>query len=210
MMRALRWPLLASAALLACDSATEIETGGEGRIRIQIVTVGSDPQSDEYLVTLDGTRPLSVAPNGSTTYNAVPEGTHVVHLFSLADNCAVSGGTSPRSVQVHGGGSSEITFNVICSAPVTGGFRIAVSTTGSQTDDDGYILAVTGTQLRNIAVNAEETYSGLPPGARLITLKDVAEFCKVEGGNPQLYTVVAGKAVLVAIRVGCGRPGPVE
>jgi hypothetical protein len=208
-MRALRWCLLTFAAL-GCGGSTT-ETGSEGRIRIDVITSGADPQSEEYLITLDGARPLSVAPNGSTVYDAVPEGTHVVHIFSLADNCAVSGGTSPRSVQVHGGDLSEITFTVVCGPPITGGFRVVVSSTGSLTDSDGYQLSVAGTSLRPIEINAEEVYQGLMPGAHLITLKDVADFCEVSGANPYPYTVVAGKTVRVTIRVGCGGgTGPVD
>ncbi len=210
-MRALHWFMLAGAAAsLGCgDSATD--TASDGRIRITITTSGSDPQAEEYLLTLDGARPLAVAPNGSSTYDGVPEGTHVVHLFALADNCAVSGSTSPRSVTVRGGGLAEISFAVVCSPPITGGFRIVVSTTGTPTDEDGYQLSVAGASLRTIAINAEETYQGLDPGVHLVTLKDVADFCEVQGGNPQPYTVVPGKTVRVGIRVGCGgAPAPVD
>ncbi len=211
-MRALRGLMLAcAAASLGCgESATD--TASDGRIRITVTTSGADPQAEEYLLTLDGARPLAVTPNGSTTYDGVPEGTHVVHLFALADNCAVSGTTtSPRSVNVRGGDVAEISFSVVCSPPITGGFRIVVSTTGTETDDDGYQLSVAGAPLRTIAVNAEETYQGLDPGVHLVTLKDVADFCEVQGGNPQPYTVVPGKTVRVAIRVACGgAPGPLD
>ncbi len=102
MPRALRPLVLAcAAASLGCGGATE--PASDGRIRIEVTTSGADPQTEEYLVTLDGARPLAVAPNGSTIYDAVSEGTHVVHLFALADNCVVSGSTSPRSVSVRGG-----------------------------------------------------------------------------------------------------------
>ena len=201
--------LACAAASLGCEDATD--TASDGRIRITVATSGADPQAEEYLLTLDGSRPLAVTPNGSTIYDAVPEGTHVVHLFGLADNCAVSGSTSPRSVTVLGGDLAEISFTVVCSPPITGGFRIVVSTTGTPTDEDGYQLSVAGAPLRIIAVNAEETYQGLDPGLHLITLKDVADFCEVQGGNPQPYTVVPGKTVRVAIRVGCGgAPGPLN
>jgi hypothetical protein len=210
MIRAPGWLMLACAVSLGCDSATE--TTSDGRIRIEVTTTGSDPQSEEYLVTLDGRRPLAVAPNGSTIYDSVPEGPHVVHLFSLADNCAVSGNTSPRSVSVLGGSLTEIRFTVVCSPPITGGFRIVVTTTGTEIDEDGYQLSVAGAPLRTIPVNAEEIYQGLAPGLHLVTLKDVADFCDVVGGNPQPYTVVAGKTVRVAIRVRCGggTPGPLD
>jgi hypothetical protein len=134
----------------------------------------------------------------------VPEGTHVVHLFSLADNCAMSGSPNSRSVRMAGGGVIEVSFAVVCGVPETGGFRIVVSTVGTPLDDDGYQLSVAGAALRAIGVNAEEAYEGLAPGMHLITLKDVADFCDVVGGNPQPYTVVPGKAVRVAISVRCG------
>ena len=208
-MRTLRWCLLTLAALGCLGSTTE--TGSDGRIRIDVITSGADPQSEEYLITLDGARPLSVAPNGSTIYDAVPEGTHVVHIFSLADNCAVSGSTSPRSVQVRGGDLSEITFTVVCGPPITGGLPRRGVVHRPLTDSDGYQLSVAGTSLRPIEINAEEVYQGLTPGAHLITLKDVADFCEVSGANPYPYTVVAGKTVRVTIRVGCGGgTGPVD
>jgi hypothetical protein len=205
-MRALGSLVLAGAAtLLGCGDATE--TPSDATILITVSTRGADPQSDEYLLTLNGSRPLGVRPNGSAIYDAVPEGTHVVHLFSLADNCVVSGSPDHRSVRVDDGDMIEVTFSVFCGPPVTGGFRIVVTTVGAPLDEDGYGLSVAGAPLRTIGVNAEEHYEGLAPGMHLITLKDVADFCEVLGGNPQPFTVVPGKAVLVRIGVGCGEGG---
>ena len=202
--------LLLLAASLGCAGATEIHT--DGRIRITVHTTGSEPQTEEYLLTLDGERPQSVTANGSTIYDAVTEGPHVVHLFALADNCAVSGSTSPRSVTVRGGDLTDITFTVTCVPPTTGGFRVVVTTEGPLVDEDGYQLSVAGSGLRSIGVDAEEAYEGLAPGLHLITLKDVADFCAVSGGNPQPYTVVPGKSVRVVITVRCGTgpEGPVD
>jgi hypothetical protein len=207
MMRALGPLVLAgAAALLGCGGDTT-ESSAEGRILVTVSTRGAEPQSDEYLVTLNGERPLSITPNGSAVYDEVLEGTYVVHLFALADNCAVSGSPNSRSVRVIRGAVIEISFSVACSVPETGGFRIVVTTVGTPQDDDGYQLSVAGTSLRAIEVNAEESYEGLAPGAHLVTLKDVADFCDVVGGNPNPYTVVPGKAVRVAIDVRCGEVG---
>ncbi|HEY9507655.1 MAG TPA: hypothetical protein VIQ27_16960 [Gemmatimonadales bacterium] len=193
------------AALLGCGDTTE--SSSPGRILVTVSTRGAPPQSDEYLLTLNGSDPLSVTPNGSASYEEVPEGTYVVHLFSLADNCVVSGSSNQRSVEVRDGEVAAVSFSVLCSVPETGGFHIVVSTTGTPLDADGYQLSVAGTPLRGIEVNAEETYEGLAPGAHLVTLKDVADFCEVLGGNPQPYTVVPGKSVRVAIDVSCGEGG---
>jgi hypothetical protein len=105
------------------------------------------------------------------------------------------------------GNVTEVKFSVICGVPETGGFRIVVSTVGTPVDGDGYLLSVAATPQRPIGVNAEESYEGLTPGAHIVTLKDVADFCDVVGGNPQPYTVVAGKSVRVAISVRCGDGG---
>lgn len=214
MVRGLRWVVLAGAAgSLGCGDPPGAPSGtpADGRILIQVSTSGAAPESEQYLVTLDGARPLAVTPNGSASYDEVPEGTHVVHLFSLADNCAVSGASSPRSVEVGDGDVARVGFSVVCGAPITGGFVVAVVTSGTETDEDGYQLSVAGTPLRLIPVNAEETYQGLEPGVHLVTLKDVADVCEVRGGNPQPYTVVPGKSVVVTIRVACGQgEGPLN
>jgi hypothetical protein len=202
-MRALSL-LAGAAALLGCGSSTTEVPSSEGRIQITVSTTGAPPQSDEYLVTLDGFPPLAVAPNGSAAYEDVPAGTYVIHLFSLADNCLVSGTPDHRSIDVVRGEVVQVSFSVLCSEPVSGGFRITVTTVGTPTDEDGYQLSVSGTPLRTIGVNAEEHYEGLAPGAHLVTLKDVADICDVAGGNPQRFTVVRGKAVRVAMRVRCG------
>lgn len=202
-MRALGPLMLAGAATLGgCGGTTE--TTSEGRILVTISTRGAEPQSDEYLVTLNGDRPTAVTPNGSAVFDEVPEGTHVVHLFSLADNCVVSGSRNNRSIRVGAGDLVEVAFSVLCSVPETGGFRIVVTTEGTPLDEDGYQLSVAGAPIRPIEVDAEEVFEGLAPGLHLITLKDVADFCEVLGGNPQPYTVVVGKSVRVAIEVRCG------
>jgi hypothetical protein len=194
--------LAGAAALLGCGDTTE--TSSPGRILVTVSTRGAEPQSDEYLVTLNGSHPLPITPNGSAVFEQVPEGTYVVHLFSLADNCVVSGSAGHRSVEVEDGEVVAITFSVLCSVPETGGFHVVVSTSGTPLDEDGYQLSVAGAPLRQIDVNAEEIYEGLAPGMHLITLKDVADFCEVLGGNPQPYTVVPGKSVRVALSVICG------
>ncbi len=208
-MRALRpFVLVGAAALLGCGGATE--TTGEGRILVTVSTRGAKPQSDQYLLTLNGAHPAAIAPNGSAVYDDVPEGTHVVHLFSLADNCAVSGSPTHREVKMREAAVVEVTFTVVCSEPVTGGFRVQIATVGSPLDEDGYQLSVAGTPLRTVAVNDEERYEGLEPGRHIVTLKDVADFCEVVGGNPMPYTVVPGKSVLIRLNVRCGLETPIN
>ena len=65
-MRALRGLLPAcAAALLGCGGGAT-DTTSDGRIQITVTTGGADPQTEEYLLTLAGARPLAVTPNGRT------------------------------------------------------------------------------------------------------------------------------------------------
>jgi hypothetical protein len=119
--------LACAAVLLGCGGATE--SASRGRIVVTVATTGDDPQSPRYLLSLDGANALSVDPNGFAVFEDVAEGTHRIHLFSLSDNCVVSGRSGPRSVRVSDGRVSEVSFLVSCVAPVTGGLRAPRSTT---------------------------------------------------------------------------------
>jgi hypothetical protein len=206
-MRALRLLAVAGAAtFLGCGGRTT-ETSSDGRIQITVSTTGASPQSGEYFVSLNGAQPLGVAPNGSAAYDGVPQGTYVVHLFSLADNCVVNG-SPDRSVEVGGGEVVQVVYSVVCSRPVSAGLRVTVSTEGTPVDEDGYRLSVSTTPMRDIGVYADEHYAGLAPGQYLVTLKSVSWPCRVVGGIPKLVTVVAGQVVRVALTVRCGQGDP--
>jgi hypothetical protein len=126
-MRALGPLMLAGAAtLLGCGDTTE--TSSDARILITVSTRGADPQSDEYLLTLNGARPLSITPNGSAIYDDVPRG-YPRRPPRLAGR-QLRGERLPdhRSVRVDGSDILEISFSVLCSTPLTGDFRIVVST----------------------------------------------------------------------------------
>jgi hypothetical protein len=192
-----------AAVILACGGSTTESSSG-AQIQVTVSTTGAPSQSDEFLVSLNGAQPLGVPPNGSALYERLPEGTYVVQLFSLADNCAVSGTPNHRSVTVDEGELVQVTFAVLCGAPVSGGFLVTVTTKGTPVDEDGYRLSVSTTPMRAIGVNAEERYEGLAPQTYFISLKGVAWLCKVVGGIPQLFTVVPGKVVPVALTVRCG------
>jgi hypothetical protein len=97
-----------------------------------------------------------------------------------------------------------VAFVVRCARATTGGFTIQVATGGDSADTDGYALAVAGAEIRAIGPSASETFTGLAPGVHLVTLKDVDEPCTVTGGNPQPFTVLRGKTVLVRLAVVCG------
>ena len=202
-------PRLASALALglltplAGCNETLISVSTDGRIEVGVNTSGLDTDSDGFSISVDGATLQFVAAGGTVTVTNLSEGSHSVQLSGLADNCRVEG-PNPRPVLVGSDGVAQVTFQVRCSRATTGGFLVNVTTTGNPVDPDGYQLNVAGSGTRQIAVNASETFLGLTPGTHLITLKDVDPPCTVVGGNPQPFTVVAGKTVAVGLTVACG------
>ena len=184
---------------------TMIDISTDGRIEVAVSTTGTDPDLDGFSISVDGGLEQFVASGAALTLTDLREGTHSVQLSGLADNCRVEGST-PRPVVVRADGTASLTFDVRCARATTGGFTILVATAGEPPDPDGYALAVAGAEIRTIGISARETFTGLTPGAHLVTLKDVDEGCALSGGNPQPFTVVAGKTVQVRLTVACGSP----
>jgi hypothetical protein len=173
---------------------------------VSVFTDGGGEDLAGYTVVLDGLKILVVETNGSVLFDDVAEGEHIVTLSSIPTRCALSRGANPVRVTVQDGGTAAASFNLLCDAGDTGGFRIVVTTAGGPLDEDGYQLSVAGAPLRVIGTSAVEEYGGLAPGIHLITLKDVVPHCRLQGGNPQPFTVVPGKSVQVNLRVNCGEP----
>lgn len=194
--------------LLACGEITGgASTGG---IRITATTLGEGADLDGYLVVLDAQEIQALEPNGTATYEDVPDGGHLLTLHGLAEHCAVRG-DNPRPVAVRGGEVTQVAFRIVCTPPPSGAFLIRVSTVGTDLDPDGYLLSVAGAPFRLIEINATELFEDLAEGPHLVTLKRVVIECRLEGGNPQLFFVEAGRTVQITLRVVCGgSPPPLE
>ena len=113
-MRFPRWfgwlfPLL---ALAACD-VTFLSISTDGRLQITVVTNGSNFDSDGYRVRIDGAQAQPVAANGVITLAAISQGSHVVKLSGLTENCTVQG-ENPRTVMVPNGETFSLSFVVVC------------------------------------------------------------------------------------------------
>ena len=188
-------------SVAACEAAGP--GVGEGRIEITVGTDVAAPAGAGYTLSLNGGDSRLLGTAGSVVYTGVPAGTHTVLLFGIPEGCQVAG-VNPRAVSVAGNGTVAVRFEVACPPPLVGGFQVQITTTGEPLDPNGYGLDVAGAPLRAVAVNTLERFDGLEPGRHLVGLKDVIPQCRLEGGNPQSFTVVPAKAVLVRLRVTCG------
>ena len=179
-----------------------------GDLTVSTSTTGSNVDPDGYTLTLDGSTTRAIGTNASTTFSALPAGSHTVVLSGVAGNCSVSGGTS-RTVNVPAGGTST-SFAVTCAAVSgDGSLTVNTSTTGSNLDPDGYTVVIDGgAASQQIATNGSVTFTG-PAGEHQVALSGVATNCTVSGANPRTVTVPAGGTTTTTFSVSCaGTPPP--
>jgi hypothetical protein len=103
------FPLL---ALTACD-VTFLSISTDGRIEVSVVTSGSTLDLNGYSVTVDGIQMQAVDANGAITLGEISQGTHVVQLSGIAENCVVEG-ENPRTIVVPSGKTFSISLVVVC------------------------------------------------------------------------------------------------
>jgi Tol biopolymer transport system component len=175
-----------------------------GSMTITASTTGVSPDPDGYTVTLDGADRGALGASGNITIDALAAGDHVVGLSGIAANCQVAG-ENPRGITVTAGASATAVFTVSCIAPppVTGGLRVATTTTGDSPDPDGYAFAVDGGASQPVGTSAAATVAGLATGSHTVTLSGLASNCTVQGTNPRAVTVAAGATAEVAFEVAC-------
>jgi hypothetical protein len=182
---------------------TFISTDSDGRLEVIISSSGGGADDDGFSITVDGGTAAILTQGGRAVLTGLSPGSHTVLLGGLAENCAVIG-ANPSTVTVGADGTAAVTFEVFCQRATTGGLTIHVATRGQPADTDGYLLAVGEGGVRNIASNASETFIGMPEGAHLVMLKNMAPGCALEGGNPQSAVVEIGKTAPVELVVRCG------
>jgi hypothetical protein len=192
--------LLALALLVQGCGGADLGVPADGQITVTVSTSGAEPDSDGYLLSLDGLQGSPIDANGSKTLT-VPEGSHTLELAGLAPNCVVPAGAS-QTVQVAAAGSAAVRFDVVCTA-TAGGITVTTTTTGNAPDPDGYAVTVDRGVARPIGTNASVTVGALPAGDHLVTLSGLSELCTVTGDNPRTVTVPAGDVVEVAFAIVC-------
>lgn len=91
--------------------------------------------------------------------------------------------------------------------PTGGALAVAVATTGSDADADGYLVMVDATTTQAVGSNGLAAFSGLAAGVHEIGLLGVAANCIVQTNNPRADTVAAGVAGANRFDVGCDSKG---
>lgn len=171
-----------------------------GSVRVTAASTGVELDPDGYVAVIRGDRqPVPV--DGSVTYPSVPPGEHPVELTDVAGNCAV-GGANPRTVTVTADATTEVAFDVACTAG-TASIRVTTATTGLGLDPDGYTVSVDGGSGQPAAASGAITISGLTAGDHVVALGGLAPNCVVDGANARAVSVASGTTAGVAFDVAC-------
>jgi hypothetical protein len=86
-----------------------------------------------------------------------------------------------------------------------GRIEVAVSTTGTDADTDGFSVTVDGGTARFVAPGGSVVLDSLSEGSHSVLLTGLAENCRVEGSNPRSVVVGPGGLADVAFEVSCAR-----
>lgn len=145
-----------------------------------------------------------IGANGAVSM-AITPGYHSVELDGVPANCALTGDTAnPR--QVTASGTTEVPFALACLD--TGTVRIAVTTTGTDLDQNGYYACVSRAAndcfwSTRLLINDMVTISGVTAEAHTVSIGDVVVNCTVSGDTLQTLNLLAHDTTTVSFNIGC-------
>jgi hypothetical protein len=87
--------------------------------------------------------------------------------------------------------------------PTLGSLEIAITTSGTSPDEDGYTIALDGGSETALGRDEGIRFERLQPGNHVVRLADIATNCVVQGENPRTVEVTAGASTPLSIIVLC-------
>jgi Big-like domain-containing protein/leishmanolysin len=181
---------------IACKSTS-------GTLEISARTSGPAPDSNGYVITIDGAERRAIGNNTATVLQGLAVGDYLVGLGGVAENCRVQD-SNPRSVSILAGETTTEAFSVTCATTT---LVVTTTTSGSGVDPDGYAFSIDGEATRSIGVDSSVTLSGRTPGSHSVQLSDLAAVCTVRGMNPVPVTLEIGKTTEAGFAVTCDGTG---
>lgn len=187
--------LLMAFGFLVTACADRVDPSADGTLAISTSTVaGGYPDSDGYLLTVDGLDSIQLAATG-TSHSSVTAGQHTLSLLGVAQHCSVAPDTS-LNVDVPPGGSSLVAFIVSCPAA-----QITTKTIGSDVDGT-YRLVVNGGDGGLVRSN-DTVLTRLDFGSSTVSLTDLAPNCTPVGPSSHDVTVSDLSIVPIEFSVRC-------
>jgi hypothetical protein len=191
--------LMSIGIVAACDE--EISPRGPGTINVAATVQTQEPLFFQYGIAIDDGSPrfgFASAPIFVSQPGMAP-GRHVVTVIdsSVPDVCT---GLSPREVNLRGDDTVSVIVQIACGR-VTGDIRVVATTTGSDPDDNGYVVLLDSFFAGTVPVNGNVTIGFVQPGPHTVRLTDVASNCTASA--QQNITVVSGQLATVNFTITC-------
>jgi hypothetical protein len=177
-----------------------------GALRVAVATMGEELDEDGYWLVVDGDDYSAVAApaNGVVTIEQVHEGTTVVTITGVVENCSATR-ASPDPIHVSYQGTTDVAFAVTCVP--TGSIRVTTPTSGVD-QPAGYTVVVHRTDgsyvhSGTITASGERTFAKLRGGEFDVRLEGGAENCAIAAGWVRPVTVDVRVTSEVAFEVAC-------
>jgi hypothetical protein len=187
-------------ALGACGDDDATDPGPRGDFFVRTVSSGDELDSNGYEIRVNDIFAATVGVNDSVEFSNRAVSTYSVELTQVADNCSVAG-NNPRPVLVIADSQTGTTFEVTCV--VTAGVLQVVTATTGENPDDGYTLAVDGSDAGTIGANDTARTADLETGEHTVRLGDIALNCRLGGDPERTLTVPSEDMVETKYEVFC-------
>lgn len=159
--------------------------------------VSGEDSPEGFDVGVEGGSTLTVAAGESVTIPDLTPGFHTVHIKGIAANCVLHG-PDAQYVEVFEARGSSIVFNLTCINRSKGGIRVRNIARGfdyfsAAIDDGPWVMAQGG----------EVLFDGLDQGDHAIRLSVNTGGCQLDGPNPPVANVTAGRITEAYFMVLC-------
>jgi hypothetical protein len=171
-----------------------------GDLRVTVNTTGSELDADGYFVLFNQSVAGFVPPNGQTTLQFVPAGTHSISLGGVAPNCVAG---AAQTVMVAPGGLATVSLTVSCSAVAI--MKFVVSASGDDRDVDGLTVRVNQGAATRVSIGT--TNVRVPTGTQSWEVGDVQPNCTLNGPSAGSATVAQGDTVTITVDATCSAVG---
>jgi hypothetical protein len=183
----------------ACDSTSP---RGPGAIAVSSIAQSQD-NFFEYGISIDdGTPRVAFAGQSlNFTQTGMAHGDHEVSVTGLPAACT---GTGAKNVSLRGDDTAAVIFNIACPR-VTGDINVTAATTGTDLDQNGYLVLINQTPAAQVPANGTSVVRFLQPGTYTVSLTDVATNCTLPPA--QTVTLTAGGTPTVNFAITCAAVG---
>ena len=208
-MKFISFALVFALAAAGCSEGDGITVPPRtGTVEIESSTSGAELDPDGYSVRIDDGEPRPIGIAATLITPDVRPGNHSVQLEGIAANCSLTG-PNPQAVVVASDETSRAIFEVTCVA-TTGGIQVAVTTSGSPLDPDGYSIQIDAGAALPVGITATLSIPDAAAGSHTIQLGEIAANCSVSGANPRPLVVTRGETTTATFEVTCAAIGSVE